>query len=189
MQLAKRQLHPAVAETLAAYSDGLTPQNGLRKADYLRWSVVLERLDGGDLLDIGVGMGQFPDAAVRSGMFRRVRGCDRKKHSGYRNLLGYEFVAYDLTTDPGELSAEIVTCLECIEHIPDGPFEIAVSNLKRMARSRLVVTVPFEEREPLPSYHHQRFDMGRLKTLFPTGTIEVLRKESSSAWALVDIRA
>ncbi len=156
-------------------------------ADYQRWSIVLRRLNGGDLLDIGIGLGQFPDAAVRSRKFTRVRGADRKPHSEYRNLIGFEFVTYDLTTDPGDLAADVVTCMECIEHIPSPGFDDAVANLKRITRKRLIVTVPFEEPEPLPHYHFQRFDMTRLEKLFPGARIDVLQWEGTP-WALVDWR-
>jgi hypothetical protein len=180
-------LSPAVLQTYAAYDDGRTPANGLRMADYRRWSVVLDRLDQGDLLDIGIGMGQFCDAAVRSRRFTRVRGADRKLHSGYRNFTGFEFVNYDLAQPPCGLSAQIVTCLECIEHIQDPTFNKAVHHLKMIATERLVLTVPFEEPEPISRYHHQRFTLDRLTSLFPDATFEVMDKGGGASWALVDI--
>jgi hypothetical protein len=180
-------LSPEVQQTYAAYNDGKTPANGLRIADYRRWSVILDRLGKGDLLDIGMGMGQFCDAAVRSGRFSRVRGADRKLHSAFRNLSGFEVVSYDLAQPPNELRSQVVTCLECIEHIPNPAFALAVDHLRNIATERLIITVPYEEPEPIPPYHHQRFTLDRLNSLFPDGTIEVMDKGGGTAWALVDI--
>jgi hypothetical protein len=178
------ELDAFVQASLDAFREAGTPPNGLRLADYQRWSFVLSLIGStDDLLDIGIGMGQFVDAAMRSARFGRVRGVDRKPHSQLRNLLGFEFVSYDLTQPPASLSADVVTCMECLEHIPDPHFDIAVHNLFEIARNRLIVTVPFEEREPLPPYHHQRFDEARLERLFPGAELYQLGN-----WALADLR-
>lgn len=117
----EEDLHPAIEKVRLSRGDEVN-------ADYQRWSLVLSMLrDGDDLLDIGIGRGQFPDAAVSTNMFGRVRGADRKQHSLYRNDNQFEYVEYDLTTPPpAELRAQVVTCLECIEHIADPAFDAAV---------------------------------------------------------------
>lgn len=177
------ELHPAVEQVRRLRGDEAT-------ADYCRWSLVLRKLDAGnDVLDIGIGRGQFADAVMLTKQFARVRGADRRKHSKYRNDTGFDYVEYDLTTAPRDsLQAQIVTCLECIEHIPDPAFASAVRHLQALARERLIVTVPFEEPEPLPSMHRQRFTRERLEGLFPGGEICLLSKGATVRWALIDWR-
>lgn len=178
-------LDPVVKETLEAYRGDGTPKNGLRVGDYKRWSYVLGLVKGGgELLDIGIGMGQFADAAMRSKRFSKVSAADRRPHSGLRNLSGFDYVTCDLTKAPWDLSADVVTCMECLEHIASPGFERAVASLKAITRLQLIVTVPFEEPEPLPSYHVQRFDRDRLEMLFPGSTIVTL-----GGWAVVDWKA
>jgi len=187
IDLASIKLDAAVYDTLTEYKAAGTPDNGLRLNDYRRWSVVLSMLDGGDLLDIGIGMGQFPTAAMKSKRFSRVVGADVRPHTSLRNTENFELIKYDLTKAPGELSADIVTCMECIEHIDDRFFQAAVDNLIAMARKRLIVTVPFEEPLPLSTYHKQRFDEPRLKSLFPGCQLRFLKLENRVQWALVDL--
>lgn len=157
--------------------------------DYARWSFVAGMVAGcDDLLDVGIGMGQFPDAMNYCGI-ARIRGVDYRKHSLLTNETGFEFVIHDITDPPQpDLQAQVVTCMECIEHIPDPQFSAAVAHLKAMARERLIVTVPFEEPIPLPSFHHQRFDQKRLSELFPGSDLILLAKAEKVRWALVDWR-
>lgn len=158
--------------------------------DYKRWTVVLEKIQGHrELLDIGIGRGQFPDVCKFTGDFDRVIGADFRAHSKLRNDSNFEYVTYDLTIPPPEhLKAELVTCLECIEHVRSPAFDKAVHNLKEIAKNRLIVTVPFMEKEPIPRYHYQRFTAERLQSLFPDSEITMFAIGRSIRWAMADWR-
>ena len=80
-----------------------------------------------------------------------------------------------------------MTCLECIEHIPDPGFEVAVANLQVMFRRKLIVSVPLCEAEPLYKGHHEEFTAARLRELFPGAEITVLLLERQAHWAMVEI--
>lgn len=169
---------------------GEIPIKAVRVPDYRRWSYILSLIEKKYecLMDIGIGHGQFIESASRSGMFGRIKGADIRRYSGPLEHL-FEFVSYDLTTAPDRnLRSPIVTCMECIEHIPDPLFDQAVANLKVLATQRLIVTVPYSEREPLPKFHHQRFTVRRLVSLFPNSEITLLAYGSSIPWALVDMQ-
>jgi hypothetical protein len=181
------QLKSVLDDFKARHAAGAPIGNGLNLIDYRRWSHVLDLIpDGSDLLDIGVGLGQFVNAAMLSGRFQRVRGADYRPHSGLQFLTDFELLRADLTRAP-DLSAQIVTCMEVIEHIKTPGFDAAVDNLKKMTNERLLVTVPYAE-HPLPSYHHQRFTVDRLDALFPGGEITLMAEGRTIRWALVDWR-
>lgn len=95
------------------------------------------------------------------------------------DLLGFDDDAFDATF-----------CLEVIEHLDDATLETGVRELLRVTRSRLLLSVPFEEPEPLRPYHKQRFDAARLQSMFPGAALTVLRPPRRSAlpWALVEVQ-
>lgn len=183
------KLHPAAFEVLTEFKAAGVPQNGLRASDYRRWTVALSAIeDGGELIDVGIGIGQFPAIALRSGKFEQVTGADMRPHSALQKVDGYHFEAYNLCNHPGVLSADVVTCMECIEHIASPDFEKAVEHLKMMTRRQLIVTVPFEEELPLPPYHKQRFDTARMQQLFPGCSLTYLAIEGKKQWVMADWR-
>lgn len=171
---------------------GEVAANHVRTADYRRWSFVYDMIPSGvTLMDIGVGAGQFVNAAGRSQRFESVMGVDYRYGSGLKQVSSHwTLVIQSLAARriPASLTAQVVTCMECIEHIADPLFDVAVANLKRMATERLIVTVPFEEKLPLPRYHKQRFDMGRLNRLFPGGEVTLITWRETPLWAAVDWR-
>lgn len=165
------------------------PASFIRIQDYKRWSYTLDLIrEHSDLLDIGIGAGQFVKAAALTKTITSVKGADYRKHSNLQEGLHFEYVTCDLTKKQSEdLSAEVVTCLECIEHIANPGFKTAVENLLAMARERLIITIPYAEPEPLPRYHYQRFTDNRLEQLFPDGKITLMATNKTIHWALVDI--
>ncbi len=62
-------------------------------------------------------------------------------------------------------SADTVTALHLIEHLPTDALHAVLDEALRLARRRVIVAVPFEE-EPRDCYGHlQRFDLARLRQL------------------------
>jgi hypothetical protein len=181
-------VRPVYERFLAEVEANGLPKNTVRAADYRRWTYILDVLGRHDeLSDIGIGHGQFVQAARNSGKFGRIKGADIRRYEGIEKVNGFDFIQYDLTTQPPtDLRSGVVTCMECIEHIAGPDFDTAVANLKRLARARLIVTVPYAEKEPLPSYHFQRFTVRRLLDLFPGGEVTLLANGPAISWAMVD---
>jgi hypothetical protein len=72
---------------------------------------------------------------------------------------------------------DAVTCLEVLEHLPYRAFEMSLKELERVARSYIIVSVPFRERTQYATcdycscrfsryYHVRQFDERKIETLF-----------------------
>ena len=186
------ELSPVVRDVWRDYTDAYadTFRNLLRRTDYQRWSYVLEQIDGGRLLDVGMGVGQFIFAASRTGRFEEVVGLDIRPHSELLRLdERVEFVWADVAFLPfPDDRFDVVTCMECIEHLDDDTLSSALPELRRVASNRLLMTVPWEEPEPLPKHHVQRFDRDRVAELFPDAEVTLLTRDSGVPWAVLDER-
>lgn len=191
-----------VADEVALWRTGISPEfkairehlreggitkNFLRRHDYERWSYVLGLLDGGSLLDIGISAGQFVYGAAATGRFDRIVGVDLRPHRELRRLdpsveLVWTTIA-DLPFDSGEF--DTVCCMECLEHLGDATLVTGLSELRRVSRGRLIVTVPWEE-HPLGRGHLQRFDAERIRSTFAGADVRLLhRKGGTVPWALI----
>jgi ubiquinone/menaquinone biosynthesis C-methylase UbiE len=162
----------------------------LNKGDYARWSIVLDRIpDGSSLLDVGVGVGQFIGAAARSMKLSEVQGIDISRHSHFLPNLDYpvKMTYQNATSMTFQNNAfDYVTCMEVIEHLDDEDMNAVISELRRVARRGIFVTVPFCERLPLPTYHKQRFSFERIQEIFPTGEISLCVNQNNVRWALIE---
>jgi SAM-dependent methyltransferase len=99
---------------------------------------------GGTWVDVGIGEGLALEAMeVRAGLLLGVEFRRDKLAGALRRLPG----AVGVRADAGMLpivsrSADVVTCLEVLEHL-DAP-ERAVAELARISREHCVVSVPWE---------------------------------------------
>lgn len=71
---------------------------------------------------------------------------------------------------------DTVYCMEVLEHRDDEEFDVALSELRRVCRGQLLITVPFLELMP-SKYHQQRFTVNRVRDLFPHARKSLLLKE------------
>ena len=148
--------------------------------------------DARSILDIGTGQGQMINALARSRRFERVAGIDVRNYCFFRNFYeGFErhiMDAEEMTFADDEF--DVVLCLEVIEHQPDGKLERVLEQARRVARTQLLVSVPFVEPLPLPAYHQQRFTPSRVRSLFPDATYTLLLKEPVTRvpWLLIEER-
>lgn len=159
-------------------------ENHTRLEDFRRWDIVNQLL--GDVschLDIGAGVGQFPNLLARKCGADRVSACDVTANWRMQNLTGFSYFIHDLRI-PFSQRWSTVTCLEVIEHIEEG-FEVAVENLKNLATEKLIVTIPYCERLPLSTGHVQQFTKERIESLFPGGDIYFCLNGNLCQWALV----
>lgn len=142
---------------------------------------------GGNVLEIGVGSGQLLNSLGISGLFREVRGVDIKRHSKFveltpnikldelniRNLAGIPDKSYD-----------VVVCMEVLEHVDQETFDAGLSELRRVCRGVLLMTVPFEEPLPLPSFHQLRFERSDIDKYWPRADKYLLRG-AGLPWSLM----
>ncbi|MEI2420794.1 class I SAM-dependent methyltransferase, partial [Arthrospira platensis SPKY2] len=80
---------------------------------------------------------------------------------------------------------DIVTCMECLEHLEIPAFYIALRELRRVCRKQLLITIPFQE-NPLPKYHKQSFDVVQLEQYFPQGKKTILNYKNKTRWVFIE---
>ena len=140
---------------------------------------------------MGVGAGQFVHAMSKSTRnFKSIKGLDITKHSKFiSDDDGLEMIYASIGEIPlKDNSVDIVTCLEVIEHLDSKLMLQGVKELRRVAKSRMILTVPYCEKEPLPHFHKQRFDLTRIKRIFPNAKITFFSLKNSMAWIMIDER-
>jgi 2-polyprenyl-3-methyl-5-hydroxy-6-metoxy-1,4-benzoquinol methylase len=155
--------------------------------DWARISFVKRLLpQGGDVLDVGVGSGQFINTLANTGVFHSVTGVDITTHSKFIRLsqsFEMKYVSVEnLQLEPKSFDA--VTCMEVLEHVDRTTFEAGLTELRRVCRGTLVLSVPFEEPEPLPSYHKLRFDRADLVRIWPNAK-RILLRRPGVGWAMM----
>ncbi|BBX67981.1 SAM-dependent methyltransferase [Mycolicibacterium psychrotolerans] len=126
---------------------------------------------GHRLIDLGSCFGFFPlrmaalghDVLATDLSHSAMRLLDRVSARLRRPLTTLASDAADVGLPDG--SADTVTALHLIEHLPTGVLNAVLDEALRLARRRVIVAVPFEE-EPRDCYGHlQRFDLPRLHRL------------------------
>lgn len=180
LSLRRVELRPEIEAEWAAIEE----QNGkgatkLRQVDIARHSWVLDQCRGESLLDVGAGHGLLVGAANRS----------EEMHALGIDIHPSRFItasAVVMQGDGRDLSGgddhwDTVTALEVVEHQEDGDVERMLAELRRVAKLRVIVTVPFDQ-NPLPDYHRQRFNAGRMLRLFPKARFTLLEKPRGTPW-------
>ena len=136
--------------TIEAYYEALwapTPRR-LSLIDQYRFRLVLGRLAPGSVLDVRTYLSDFLLLARKQG--RKIAGteinADRVRVAN--EMLGEKVVVQDFRN--GLLSSfeaeafENVVCMEVLEHVPDD--RMGLLELCRVAKSRVIVSVPYNQR-------------------------------------------
>jgi SAM-dependent methyltransferase len=134
---------------------------------------VLSLIRGTTVLDVGSCFGFLPLLAAEKDPRLRVVGTDLVPATAA--LAGRiaaargsraRFAAADLLALPaGDQAVDTVLAVHVLEHLPAGASAVALAQLRRVARQRVVITVPLEE-APDPVFGHlQAFDLPRLARL------------------------
>lgn len=161
-----------------------------RPDDWARISHVYRRLrKGGAFIDIGLGAGQFLNLVASRGRFTSVHGSDPTTFTKYREffdgIVRLNHSVADLAW-PDD-SFDVVTCMEVLEHVTEDVFTTGLAELRRVCRAQLIVSVPFEEPEPLSAGHVRRFTEKDIVTLFPEGSYTLLDRPRMP-WMLIEER-
>lgn len=165
-----------VVQTFESFNQDHEPNKVgvLDRNDWRRLAYVYQLVDGRSVLDVGVGNGAFLHILEKSGKFDRIQGIDIRPHSMLRLPDGVGFSTMSVT-DMAEFKDDefdTVLCQEVLEHLEVLQFADALDELRRVTRTRLVVTVPYEEPEPVwwynkPGGHRQSFSQRKIDRLFP----------------------
>lgn len=141
------------------------------------------------VLDVGIGGGQLVNALALSKAFRVVAGVDVRWHSTLKTMSDHiELHQSSIKSLPFAANAfDLVICMEVLEHVSADVFTPGLQELRRVAKDRLIMTVPFEEPEPIPSFHLRRFVERDLEELFPVADTLVLESPVAKHvnWALI----
>jgi hypothetical protein len=124
-----------------------------------------------------------------SGKFGAVAALDHTRFEKYSEfspiITRYDASVIELPFDDDEFDA--VTCMEVLEHVPDEVFLPGIAELRRVCRGQLVMSVPFEEGEPLSKGHLRRFEEHDVVSLFPDARFTVLDRPRMP-WLIIEER-
>ncbi len=163
------------------------PSANWSRADICERTVEL----GSALLDVGSGLGEFVNLVALRGRHGPVTSIDIKDYDLWMDDTNtLQRIYCDLFDLDDSCAHDVVTCFEVIEHLPPQRVAEAVLILRRLARKKLYVSVPFMEGLPLYKGHFTRFDHVNLSTLFPDGRFTVFGRSDKNdvhAWILCEI--
>jgi ubiquinone/menaquinone biosynthesis C-methylase UbiE len=169
--------------------------------DHYRFWRVHRQLIPGSVLDVGAYFGDFLKLAQKDG--REIRGTEINavRRDLANSILGSDVVVVDFRngrlTQFRDSSVDNVVAMEVVEHVHD--IRHAISELCRVARKRVILTVPFRERiqyvlcihcntyTPYSGHLHS-FDFGSFSTLVPSNwniTREVTFANRAARWISV----
>lgn len=162
---------------------------GYHETDWRRIEYISSLLpEAKSILDIGLGSAAFLNLLISLNRFQRILGIDIRRHSKFTTLFESQFyqVLYASVTNLPftDKCIDVVTCMEVLEHLDKQSFLVALHELRRVSHF-LVVTVPYNEPEPMPSYHKLRFTDSDLLTYFPHGEFILLKKGTGNAWMAI----
>lgn len=141
--------------------------------DWERCSVAFDYIHGPRVLEVGVGPGQMFNALARAPEIEQLVGIDirwnkkliRPERGDLRlmNILGLDFE---------NRSFDSVLCMEVLEHLEAIDFPKGLHELRRVCRGTLIMTVPYDEPEPVwhhdrPGGHRQSFSEEKIERFFP----------------------
>jgi SAM-dependent methyltransferase len=174
-----------------AYEERLGEKGGaFYEADWVRVSYLAARARvGGSIIDVGAGAGQLANMLALSGEYDRVVTLDRVRNGKWCLLDdGIDEQRGDISRlHFADAEFDVVICAEVLEHLPDGVFEAALMELRRICGGQLLMTVPYCEPEPLYHSHLRRFEDEDLERLFPDAHITLLGG-IKKPWAVIEER-
>lgn len=124
------------------------PKSAFDLMDRYRFQLAATKIEGKSMLDVGAYLG---DLIIKvRGMGINAYGTDVNddrvefaNHLIGENVVSKAFLDGSLA-DYEDQSIDTVVCTEVLEHVEDNDF--AISELCRVAKKRIIISVPFEER-------------------------------------------
>lgn len=144
--------------------------------EWQRLSYAYSRINPGDkCLEVGPGRGYLTTMLSRGEKFSEVHAIDIVNRNLPKKVFFRTMSAAEIDYEDNYF--DCVICMEVIEHLEDVDMYRAISEVRRVTRGNLIMSVPFCEPLPLPSYHKQSFYVERIKQLFPHASYSLLMKE------------
>jgi cyclopropane fatty-acyl-phospholipid synthase-like methyltransferase len=162
----------------------------LHTPDWDRLKFAAHLADGDAALDVGTAHGALLHILAETKAMRCLTGMDIRQHSQAWLRDDVDYIAGSIANPQLNLPMhDTVYCMEVLEHLTPGEMPAALLNLRAATKRRLVISVPFQEPEPLwwhdrPGGHRQRFSEDYLKHLFPSA-IYCLFPRPGTDWIFV----
>ena len=130
---------------------------------------------GTSLLDVGCACAFWPllVAEREKGKYERIVGADNRQDAinlssnmaNLANITNVEFMKSDLLApDFTEIGTfDTVTAIHLLEHVPETRLPVALSNLLKVTKKRLLIAVPYEQQAEVAYGHEQVFSHKKLE--------------------------
>jgi len=157
-----------------AISNGFLANFDFPPSDTL-WEIIRHIDFGNSILDVGAGSGRITRRIKEIRPNLRISACDFSKPAlvWLREKIPLNEVFFaDLNNgiDKPDKSYDIIVCSEVLEHL-DLP-ESAVKELVRLARKKVIITVPYKDEAVKSTEHVWSFDLDDLYNLLsPFGMV------------------
>lgn len=151
------------------------------------------------LLDVGCGNGAFLSLCEnKRNDWAELLGCDRSEQAIASKVCNTQVVEGSIDELPFEDQRfDCVSALEVIEHLPVAIFEKGLSELGRVSKNYVVITVPFREKRRQircpycdcsfnPYYHMRSFDEAVMRALITDFNCVSLRTIGSAQHSIFD---
>lgn len=169
------------------WAGGMLEDSANRKRIRLTVSMVPEYIKS--VVDIGCGNGVFVHELKRKNPGLNILGMERSQKA--LEYVKTEKMLGDITDIPlPDKSYDCVCCLQVLEHISYDKFPVAVSELARVSRKYLLISVPYKEKlesnvSQCPhckatfnnDLHMRSFDEASIENMFADHGYECMRKE------------
>ncbi len=160
--------------------------------DWKCCAAALAHVVGPDVLDVGVGAGQTFNALARDLTIERLVGIDIEWNKKLlRPERGKLEIASIFRLPFADASFDTVLCMEVLVHLETIEFPKALHELRRVCRGTLVVTVPYQEPEPLwhhdrPGGHRQQFSEEKIERWFPRAERQMVKRgKEACPWVML----
>lgn len=160
--------------------------------DWERCQALAERVVGSSLLDVGIGAGQIFNVLAKMPSIDKLVGIDvrwnKKLIRPDRGVLELHNI---LSLPFEDNSFDTVSCMEVLEHLEIIDFAKGLSELRRVCRSRLIMTIPYKEPEPVWHHdvaggHRQSFSEDKIERFFPRAKRHLIsRGPKASPWIML----